>query len=308
MSKLTVGISWTVFFVVMEAFQFVYFGGIFQKISSFLFGFLVFGIVTIMFVGGSAIAHPNQLSAAFRNSKNLIGINVSNTFAWAAFFTSVQLIEPAVVYTISAGVMPITAFLAYRFGFSEGHKNLHKYEIMGMILLLFGIIFLAIITIGGHSGFVRGGSYVAAIGVLLAIVDGILFTIMLIYSQRLDKSGVGPTVVFGLRFPLYVLAAGGLSIYGVDAKSALPSSDLGIIVLLGLILTVPHLFALQKALTQISTPLISTLTTLGPFIIFLLQIFEGRVEYSSVTLIGLFVYFAGAMLSVYGLLDKSSSQ
>ncbi len=59
---------------------------------------------------------------------------------------------------------------------------------------------------------------------LLAFGEGALFTWLLISCQRLDRTGVGPGVVFGLRFPLYVLVAGGLSrstaIDMVDAVSA----------------------------------------------------------------------------------------
>jgi hypothetical protein len=39
---------------------------------------------------------------------------------------------------------------------------------------------------------------------------------------------------------------------------------------------------------------------LGPFVIFGLQVIEGRVDYSAATLIGLAVYFAGAVLAASG--------
>jgi len=45
---------------------------------------------------------------------------------------------------------------------------------------------------------------------------------------------------------------------------------------------------------------IGALTALGPFVIFGLQMIEGRVAYSLATLIGLVVYFAGAMLAALG--------
>ena len=110
---------WGVIFVVIEALQFVYFGGLFQNVSSFLFGFLVFGIITVLFIGASILKTPDQFRLAFKNPANLIGLNVVATLTWVSYLTSVELIEPAVVYTISAGVMPITALIAQRTGFSE---------------------------------------------------------------------------------------------------------------------------------------------------------------------------------------------
>ena len=294
--------------MVIEAIQFVYFGGIFQKINSFLFGFLVFGIISIVFVLGVSIRSPDQLKTAFRQPGNLTGLNVTATLAWACYLTSVQLIEPAVVYTISAGVMPVSAYLAHRFGFSGGNSLLNKTEMIGMLLVLGGIGYLSAITMLGLSGFVRGDQSIALIGILLAIADGVFFTMLIIFCQKLDKSGVGPSAVFGLRFPLYVIVAGGFALNGISEGQNVSSADLGVIVLLGLLLTVPHLYALQKAVTKVSTPVISALTTLGPFVIFVLQIIEGRVDYSHATLFGLFIYFTGSCFSVAGSLAGGANQ
>ena len=146
----------------------------------------------------------------------------------------------------------------------------------------------------------RGDASVAAAGVALAITDGALFTWVLIYCQRLDRAGVGPGAVFGLRFPLYVALAGGFALAGADHKAAIPNLDIAVMVLIGLALTIPHLYALQRAVAVISTMTISALTALGPFVIFGLQMIEGRVEYSVATLLGLAGYFAGALLAAFG--------
>ncbi|MGI9319486.1 MAG: hypothetical protein ACR2QW_19310 [bacterium] len=305
MNSITIGILWTLVFVVIEAIQFVYFGALFQDISSFLFGFFVFGIIAIIFISGSAIRNPDQLSIALRNPAPLIKLNIFATLAWAAYLTSVQLLEPAVVYTISAGAMPVTAYLASRL--NPGHGSQNRFERYGLLILIFAILYLTVVTVSGNSGFVSGGKGVGVMGVLLAIADGVFFTWMLIYSQKLDSIGVGPGTVFGLRFPLYVVAAGGLSMYGLDARPPIPNDTLIIIILMGLLLTVPHLYALQRAVSKISTPMISALTTLGPFIIFSLQIIEGRVQYSNATLAGIFIYCLGSFVSVAGVV-KSSKQ
>ncbi len=300
MNRSTVGVFWGLAFVALEAVQYVYFGSLFQRMSSFLFGFLVFGITTVAFVGWTAVKVRRQLKIAIANPATLIAVNVSATLAWAAYLTSVQLIEPAVAYTIGAGTMPITAHLAYRFGVREGEPMRNRAEALGNVILLCGIVYLVVVTISGWSGFVRGDAAVAAAGVLFAIADGALFTWMLIYCQRLDRVGVGAGAVFGLRFPLYVVAAGSVAALGLDRRDAIPFSDIVFIVLIGLILTIPPLFALQKAVAAVSTMTIGALTALGPFAIFGLQMIEGRVAYSLATLIGLVVYFAGAMLAALG--------
>ena len=182
--------------------------------------------------------------------------------------------------------MPITAYLAYRLGVREGEPMGNITEALGTLLLLGGVIYLASVTISGRSGFVRGDADIATAGVLLAVIDGVLFTSTLIYCQRLNHLGVSPSAVFGLRFPLYVITAGGFAWLGVGHKGAMPSIEIAIIVAIGLALTIPHIYALQKAAALISTMTISALTALGPFVIFALQMVEARVAYSAATLVG----------------------
>ena len=120
------------------------------------------------------------------------------------------------------------------------------------------------------------------------------------YCQRLNKAGVGPAAMFGLRFPLYVLVVGCLALAGVDAREPLQINEIIPIIVIGLALSVPPLYALQKAVALVSTMTISVISALGPFVIFVLQIFEGRVDYSQATLAGLAIYFLGALLATYG--------
>jgi hypothetical protein len=57
---------------------------------------------------------------------------------------------------------------------------------------------------------------------------------------------------------------------------------------------------LQRAVALISTLTIGALTALGPFIIFGLQLIEGRVDYAPATLAGLGLYSIGAVLAALG--------
>ena len=300
MNKATIGVLLALLFVTLESIQFVYFGGLFQRMSSFQFGFLVFGIIVIGFVGWTALRDPAQIRHALANPGALIGINVMAVLAFGAYLMSVQLVEPAITYTVSSGVMPITAWVLYKLGFGEGEEMRNWMERLGILALLAGIVFLAYITIAGYSGFVRGDQGVAIAGILLAIGDGVFFTLVLVFSQRLSKAGVGAGAVLGLRLPLYVAVAGICVLYEVDYKETLTTSEIVQYVLVGLLLLIPPLYALQRAVSMISTLTLSVLTALGPFVIFGLQLVEGRVDYSTATLIGLAIYFAGSLLAAIG--------
>ncbi len=300
MSRATLGVIWALAFVFLESLQYVYFGGVFQQVSSVLFGCIVFAIVVVGFVGWSAVFRPAELRSAVAEPALLILINVIAMVSWLMLLLAVQMIEPATAYTIGAGAMPLAAWAAHSLGYSEGDAPRNRVEKVGLLMILLGLIFLSAITVAGWSGFVRGGSFVAIAGITLAFTEGALFTMLLIFCQRLDRKGVGPSTVFGLRFVLYVLVAAVLAVAGFDAKASVPTMQFWLVIALGLLLIVPPLFALQQAVSRVSTLTIGILTALGPFVIFVLQWFEGRVEYSWMTLIGLAIFFVGASLSVIG--------
>ncbi len=300
MSPGAAGVVWALAFVLLESIQFVFFGNVFQRISSFQFGFYVFAITTLAFVGWSALRRPAELRRAFAQPRLLLAINVTASLSWVMFLLAVQIIEPAIAYTLGAAAMPLAAWAFVRLGLSQGTRMRNPAEMAGFALIFAGVVYLSLVTIAGWSGFVRGGPVAATAGVAMALAEGVLFTWLLVLCQRLDRKGVGAGVVFGLRFPLYVVSAGALGALGFDAKAPLEWGETAVIVALGLVLIIPPLYALQRAVALVSTLTISVLTALGPFVIFLLQAVEGRVEQSAATLIGLAIFFAGSLAAASG--------
>ena len=99
---------------------------------------------------------------------------------------------------------------------------------------------------------------------------------------------------------LYVLTAAAFAATKANPAPTLPAPDLIWAITLGFLLIVPPLYALQRAVALISTLTLGTLTAAGPFVIFCLQIIEGRVGVSGLTLTGLCLFFSGAVLATVG--------
>jgi drug/metabolite transporter (DMT)-like permease len=243
---------------------------------------------------------PAQISLAFENREALIGMNVSAAGGWIAYLLAIQLVEPAVAFTMFSGMVPITAIVAARFGVPEASGARNRFEMFGYIVLTSGLVALVAITLAGFSGFVRGGAVVAMAGISLAAVSGVLITWMLFYCNRLDRAGVGPVAQFGLRFLFYlVLSLGGVAL-GLDAKGEVPVGDLAFAVLVGLLVMAFPIYAVQKAVTLVSPLTIGAVTALGPLFVFGFQLVEGRLEYAQATLFGLGIYFIGATVAAFG--------
>jgi drug/metabolite transporter (DMT)-like permease len=296
----TAGLFWCMVFLVLDAAQAVWFGALLQRHDAFLLGFLVFGISAVGCMIHTWFTAPSQYSIAFGYPGALLGLNLTAAGAWLTWFGAVQLIEPAVAFMIFSGLIPVTTIIAGWLGFSEGQRSRNRTEALGNGLIVLGMILLAVFTLTGLSGFVRGGPAVALFGLALAVVSGVLISLMLLFSQRLDRHGVGPVAQFGLRFPVYIVAAFlGWSL-GLDDKGAVGALDLTLAVLAGLVLLAFPIYAVQKAVSQASSLTIAAVAATAPVLVFALQAVEGRVDVSPATSAGLAVAFAGAMLAALG--------
>lgn len=291
------GMLWCFSFVILEALQAVFFGGVFQKLDSFLIGTSVFGIAALASIGWTCLRGRSQLAIAFRNLPALAGLNVTAAGGWIAYLISIQLIEPATAFALFSGAVPIT-MAAARFRSHDIFPLRSRLEVFGNLLICAGMAALALFTLYGWSGFVRGGMPVAVIGLALAVTSGAFIAGMLLYSRKLDGKGVGPVAQFGLRFLLYLpLSALGYW-FGVDSKGPAPMADIAYAIVIGLVVMALPIYATQKAVSLASSATIGAITALGPLFVFAFQSAEGRIAYSEATLAGLFIYFLGAMIAV----------
>lgn len=284
----------------IEALQYVCFDDIFQGRNLFLFGAVVFGISAALVIGAAAIRAPGQMRAAGRNLPVLFVVNVLVCLSWIAILISVQVIKPAIAYTLGAGAMPLAAWAAHRAGhrggasprggIPKGDAPRNGLQRLGQWTNLASLARLSVVTVAGQPGFERGGVGVGLMGVAV-----------LICCHRLDRRGIGPGAVFGLRFVPCVVVTAAAATMGLDAKPVTPGAGkLAVITCFGLLLIVPPLHALQRAVGLISNLTISVLTALGPFLIFAMQMAEGRAGFAPATLAGLALFFAGSLLAAFG--------
>jgi len=301
MSPTQLGVACCLGYVLLQAIQAVFLGSVFQGADSFLVGAWVFGISVVVCIGATAVFRPAELIAAARAWQLVVILNLISAIVWVTFFFAIELVEPAVVFTIFSGMVPLGTVLARWFGIPEASLPGDWRFRLGNILILLSILILTGITVSGLSGFVRGGADAAAAGVFLAAVSGTGTAFIILYSVRLNARRVGPFAQFGLRFILYtVLAIIGVRM-GIDAKEgAEPGLPLAVVVAAGLVVIALPLYLVQKAVPLIPASTIAALAALGPVVVFTAQFADGRVHTSSATFEGLLVFIAGALIAVWG--------
>jgi drug/metabolite transporter (DMT)-like permease len=296
----TRGVLWCLVFVFLDALQAVYFGNVLQQIDGFLLSGIVFGLSSFGCILWILASAKDQISVVLENRPAVLGLNVTAAGGWLLYLAAVQRIEPAVAFTIFAGSIPIVTIFAGWFGMPEGQVPRNMFEWLGNTVLAFGLTFLAIVTIVGLSGFVRGDITDAVVGVLLAFVAGVFITGMLLYGQRLDRRGIDPVTQFGIRFPLFLILSWLAFGLELDSKGPVSATDLTVAVAIGLVVLAFPIYAVQKAISSTTTLTIGALASTAPLVVFIFQMMEGRVETSLFTSIGLAICFSGALVGAYG--------
>ncbi|MCF6302156.1 MAG: hypothetical protein L3J13_02960, partial [Devosiaceae bacterium] len=119
MSNIQLGLICCLSFVTLEAFQAVYLGTVFQDVDSFLVGTWVFGISVVGCTLATAIYRPAELAASGHAWRILVAVNLFAALTWTTYFIAVQLIEPAVVFTIFSGMVPLGTVIAAWLGLPE---------------------------------------------------------------------------------------------------------------------------------------------------------------------------------------------
>lgn len=299
------GLSFCLVFVTLEAFQAVYLGSVFQTVDSFLVGACVFGISVLACTLITAFFRAGELVASFRSWRILATLNILAAATWCTYFFAIQLIEPAIVFTIFSGMVPLCTVIAGWCGLPEAASRRQKPEMAGNALILLSLLLLGVVTVFGYSGFVRGNWLAGLAGAVLSATSGICTAYVILFSARLSRKGVGPLAQFGLRFILYTLLALAAYALALDDKGVRTEPvDLAAVVLVGLGVIAFPLYLVQKAIPLLHPSIIAAMTALGPVMVFSMQLLEGRVDYSAATLTGLIVYMAGALLAVYGTVSQ----
>lgn len=290
------GILFCAVFLLTDAVRAVYFGGVFQEASSFTVGSLVFAITSACVLGYTYLVQPAQLHLAWSARGTVAKANLLTASSWLMYFFALQLIEPAVACTVFAGGVLMTMLVAARTGLVDEKVEPSGLRRAGYLGIGLALALLAATTLLGLSGFVRGSTPAAVAGLALAVGASVLIAAAIIVCKRLDRRGLTPLTQLGVRFLLYVLAAGALGAWGLDAKGALPASRLVEIVALGVVLTGIGTFAVHKALAALTSQGMGAAAAFGPCLVFALQLAEGRVDFTPWTLIGVCLYCSSALL------------
>jgi hypothetical protein len=179
-------------FIALEAIQSVYFGGLFQTADSFLIGSATFGIGCAVCLAAAAILDAGQFAVAWRLRGLLAKAGLATAIGWLTYFMALQLLEPAVTYTVFSGAIPITVALAAQFGVATATRPAGRLSLAGHVLLAGALVFLCAAAIGGFTGFDRGGMLGSVGGVVAVLTSAVAISWALFYCRQMTRLGWDP--------------------------------------------------------------------------------------------------------------------
>jgi hypothetical protein len=291
-SQAEIGAACVAIFVVGSAFRDVYLGHIFQSVSVYLVLLIAFGIATVAGLGISR-AKGESLGFLTRSPGDVIMMNLGTAGAWICYFLALKWLAPSIVNTLFAGIGPFAVIALNSCGLSIAARQpstaLQKTLQLGVVGSLCALVCIAVLDqTGPQSSFP-----VLALGSAgLALLAGSLITIGHLYAKRLDERGVSPDAIMGTRFFALLLFAGAAIVHEGPATAATPASEIARIAGAATLLIVVPVFFNQIGMAKISPLAARVITAAGPVLVFVLQQFDPRIQWSTAILAAILAYSA----------------
>jgi drug/metabolite transporter (DMT)-like permease len=280
MSNTLRGLTPLIAFVVLNAATDVYAGNMTQSVSPIAIAAVAFTLAALVFLG---LDVTRRGAAAFRprsgHRHDIIALNVCTALTWLTLLYSLKLLEPAVVSVVTFAIGPvITALLGPLLRRGSTVLATEVAVALGILVL---IAVLSWGSLRGLSGVGEMTAGRAVLGLVLGVICGLGYSGTIIYSKRLDDAGLSPLSTLAFRYVLMIAVS--WSLVGAGQASGVGSALLpgACIAIIGVGLTN---YLGQVGIRYVEPITASLLDTLSPVCAFALQLFDGRLQPSGLTL------------------------
>ncbi len=257
-------------FTGLAAVRDVYLGGLFQRLSPLLVAVVAFTLCAAVFLPIALFRNPGSLRLLLRRPRELFWINATTAVAWIAFFHALRITEPLLVQILFSGIGPLSIV------WMTPQRRSHA-ERLGHLGLLAAIILAAAVNLAGMSGGAPQPFGVAVLGIALATFAGFSISVSTVLCRRLNDAGVDPTALVALRFLGAVALAAALTGPAGQSIRTLATPETATVVIgASLLLVVFPIYVNQLGIALASPLTVRVGLAVGPVLIFVLQLLEGR--------------------------------
>jgi drug/metabolite transporter (DMT)-like permease len=278
-------------FCLSQAFRDVYFANAFQGVDFFVIILLAFSIATVVFGAVTVICKPDELARMRGEIPALIWMNLLTALAWTSYFFSLKNLQPSIVNTLHSGAGPLTVVVLAAFGVHIARPSpMRRVEYVCYLGIAASLLFLGWVVLADRSGLQSENLLVTLAGLVLPIVSGTAITISSLWAKRLNERGIGADTVTAGRYILIVTMALIVVIAGERPLGFATSGEFAILALATTILIVLPIYSLQLGIARTAPLTAHTIRSLGPALVFGLELADGRIAYSGPALLGIGLY------------------
>lgn len=289
-NKYVVGVVALVLSAFLTGASQVYYGNRVQAIHPFLFTGISYFITTCYFQWFS-------LKKRFSYHWNkailpLVKLNLSSMLAFMGFYFALKYIEPAIVSSLEMGVGPLFVVLIailQRQPINIGNSIIAVATMLTTILLIYAVY-------TGQSAVKIHWDIYLLLGIIASITAGLGAVLCAIYSKQLSNIGWTSSMILSKRFYGIVLLS---LIFTYDLIFDYIADNIGWILLITFSGVLIPMYLLQKGIQYCATFVVMMSLSFIPVITFFLQMFDPRLQWSNLTLIGVILLLCLGILSVY---------
>jgi drug/metabolite transporter (DMT)-like permease len=285
-------------FCLSQALRDVYFGHVFQGVDFFAVILIAFTLSTLIFGAVTAIKAPSQFRALRGHVSTVLAMNVTTAVAWTCYFFALTHLEPSIVNTVHSGMGPLTVIALAACGMTLAKPGmLRRGELWSHAGIALAIAALWWVVLSGRSGLPAGDEAANLLSLVLLMISGSSITLSLLYSKRLHDHGVNAEAVTAVRYLLLIVLAACVEAFKGRLQGIGDLIDLATLSVASTALIVLPLFALQVGIALTAPLTAHVIRSLGPVCVFALEQIDGRLVYSTPTLVCITAYSAAAIAS-----------
>lgn len=285
------GLIWLILYVLINSFQEVFLGHLFQHQAPILVLVLTFSFTALFFL----LLQVNNIKALLKKctglSRPLLWINLTTCLAWLGYFLALKYIEPAICSVITFYLGPVLITFISK-------DTILKSEKLASWGIFIGLLFLATISYFGKSSMGEIPVKNVMVGIALASMGGLGGAYNVNWSKYLYDKGLSPKELLSLRFFLLILL--GLFLWPAHPMEILQKPKFwSMIFYITTFMIILPIFILQLGIKK-TKPITTTLVLAAlPAVTFLLQLFDNRLSFSPLTLIGILSSMGFMFYGVY---------
>ena len=284
-------------FTLSQAFRDVYFSSAFQKFDFFAVILLAFTLSTMIFAVVALVRSPGDFRKLRGQGGTMLAAQITTALAWSSFFFALTQIDPSVVNTIHSAMGPLVVVVLGAFGISLAQRTAPTpLERVGYVGMALSVVCLWVVVLGGYSGLAVKSTGATAAGLGLLAVSGTAITLSLLYCKRLQDNGVGAEALTTVRYGGLILFAAAV-VFLRDRPTGIETlREACTLAAAALLLIVFPLYALQVGIGRLTPLTANVVRALGPVFVFVLEQFDGRIQYSLPVLVCILIYSASVIL------------